>query len=189
MLKGPEQEKAVTTTTKKKVVPSKPNQEKAATTTVKKRVVPCKSNKVINKTLLDFLGKYETKREHERVTLVPDPDDKGKWLAYHPNNPAVKFSPTGYYAYTTKLDETNPEHPEGKKIVAWPISGHNDTFHIGLSSFSEKLAYAGEVLFSRKKPGNLVHFDSASGTYNPKEQHKEQAGFPVEKYRKPDFPF
>lgn len=168
-----------------------PRKNMPASTTKSKAFVSFKSNKVINQVLLDFLGPYEAKRAPQRVVLIPNPKSKSRqrWLAYHPNNPEVKFKPKGYYAYATKLDEINLAHPEGKQIVAWSIKGHNDTFHIGLSGFSETLGYAGEVLFSTQNPGHLEHFDSASGTYNPDEKHKKQAGFPVEKFRKPDFPF
>lgn len=152
-----------------------------------KPITPCKSNMEINKALLDWLGPSEKKRAPTRVVLIPKDADCKKWLAYHPDNPDVKFSPSGYYAYVTKCNEDNPDHPENKKIVAWPIRGHHDTCHVALSGFSETLAYAGEVLFS--KSGMLQRFDRASGTYNPKKEHNVQAGFPVDKYVDPKFAF
>jgi len=144
------------------------------------------SNMVINAELLKFLGKYETKRADQRVYLIPDPEKPQTWLAYHPKNPKTTFKPKGIHAFVTH-HEQNPDHPQHKKIAAWPITSHKDTFHVGLSQFSPDLDYAGEVLFSQK--GEVRHYDNASGTYNPKEEYKEQAGFPVAKFVKPTFSF
>ena len=130
-----------------------------------------KSHIMINRGAEDYFRPLIGRREAFRLTLVACKmgGSISTWFGLAPKGGRNLLS--GTYAYVTHLDRT---------IVAWPIKGHHDTFHIGLSNLAPQVLAAGEVQFHK---GKLVFFDRGSGNYKPTDAVKDQAGFEPEKYR------